>query len=107
MCFKRRTSPVPNLKGKSAKNHRIDLLTDLESIFTSWQPREKLQCLYENLMSNNFREMAVLKTVWKQSTPDDYLTKNERISFPKTPSVANCLLLETMQVANSLCKDQV
>ena len=32
------------------------------AILTSWQPSEKLQCLYvcENL-SNNFREMVVLK----------------------------------------------
>ena len=34
----------------------------LEAILTSRQPREKLQCLYENLMSNNFSETAVLKT---------------------------------------------
>ena len=33
----------------------------LEPILTSRQPREKLQRLYENLMSNNFRETAVLK----------------------------------------------
>ena len=25
--------------------------------------REKLQCLYENLMSNNFRKKAVLKKI--------------------------------------------
>ena len=33
----------------------------LEPILTSRQPREKLERLYENLMSNNFRETAVLK----------------------------------------------
>ena len=33
---------------------RIDLVTVLEANLTSWQPREKLQYLYENLMSNNF-----------------------------------------------------
>ena len=27
------------------------------------QTREKLQCLYENLMSNNFRKTAVLKNI--------------------------------------------
>ena len=27
------------------------------------QQREKLQCLHENLMSNNFQEMAVLKKI--------------------------------------------
>ena len=38
-------------------------LTDLvmEAILKSRQPREKLQCLYENLMSNNFRKTAFLK----------------------------------------------
>ena len=39
----------------------MDLVTVLEAILTSWQPREKLQYLYENLMSNNFRKVAVLK----------------------------------------------
>ena len=39
----------------------IDLVTVLEAILTSRQPREKLQCLYENLMSNNFCKTAVLK----------------------------------------------
>ena len=33
----------------------------LEAILTRRQPREKLQCLYENIMSNNFSETAVLK----------------------------------------------
>ena len=33
----------------------------LEAILTSRQPCEKLQCLYENLVSNNFRKTAVLK----------------------------------------------
>ena len=37
----------------------IDLVTVLEAILTSRQSREKLQCLYENLMSNNFRKTAV------------------------------------------------
>ena len=40
---------------------RIDLVTVFDAILTSRQTREKLQCLYENLMSNNFRRMAVLK----------------------------------------------
>ena len=31
------------------------------AILTSRQTREKLQCLYENLISNNFRRTAVLK----------------------------------------------
>ena len=36
-------------------------VTVFDAILTSRQTREKLQCLYENLMSNNFRRMAVLK----------------------------------------------
>ena len=39
----------------------IDLVTVFDAILTSRQTREKLQCLYENLMSNNFRKTAVLK----------------------------------------------
>ena len=39
----------------------IDLVTVFNAILTSRQTREKLQCLYENLMSNNFRKTAVLK----------------------------------------------
>ena len=42
---------------------RIELVTVLEAILKSRQPREKLQCLYENLMSNNFRQTAVLKKI--------------------------------------------
>ena len=41
----------------------IDLVTVFDAILTSRQAREKLQCLYENLMSNNFRRMAVLKKI--------------------------------------------
>ena len=41
----------------------IDLVTVFDAILTSRQTREKLQCLYENLMSNNFRKMAVLKKI--------------------------------------------
>ena len=37
----------------------IDLVTVLEAILTSRQAGEKWQCLYENLMSNNFRKTAV------------------------------------------------
>ena len=38
-----------------------DLVTVFDTILTSKQTREKLQFLYENLMSNNFCRMAVLK----------------------------------------------
>ena len=36
----------------------IDLVTLFDAILTSRQTREKLQCLYENPMSNNFRKTA-------------------------------------------------
>ena len=42
---------------------KIDLVTVFDAILTSRQTREKLQCLYENLMSNNFRRTAVLKKI--------------------------------------------
>ena len=41
----------------------IDLVTVFDAILTSRQTREKLQCLYENLMSNNFRRTTVLKKI--------------------------------------------
>ena len=41
----------------------IDLVTVFDAILTSRQTRKKLQCLYENLMSNNFRETAVLNKI--------------------------------------------
>ena len=44
-------------------NKTIDLVTVFDAILTSRQTREKLQCLYENLMTNNFRRMAVLKKI--------------------------------------------
>ena len=39
----------------------IDLVTVFDAILTSRQTRKKLQWLYENLMSNNFRRTAFLK----------------------------------------------
>ena len=41
----------------------VDLVTVFDAILTSRQTREKLQCLYENLMSNNFRITAFLKKI--------------------------------------------
>ena len=38
----------------------VDLITVLEVVLSGRQPREKEQCSYENLMSNNFRKGAVL-----------------------------------------------
>ena len=39
----------------------IGLVMVLETTLTRGQLQEKLQCLHENLMSNNFRKMAILK----------------------------------------------
>ena len=46
-----------------AINFAIDLVTVFDAILTSRQMCEKLQCLYENLMSNNFHKTAVLKKI--------------------------------------------
>ena len=39
----------------------IDLVTVFDAMLTSRQMCEKLQCFYENLMSNNFHKTAVLE----------------------------------------------
>ena len=41
----------------------IDLVTVFDVILTSTQTCEKLQCLYENLMPNNFRKTAFLRKI--------------------------------------------
>ena len=51
-------SPPPTFK-----DGKIDLVTVFDAILTSRQTCEKLQCLYENLMSTNFRKTAVLKKI--------------------------------------------
>ena len=38
------------------------LITVLEAILTGRQTREKLQCLYENIMSHNFRKAGCSET---------------------------------------------
>ena len=40
-----------------------DLVTVFDAMLTSRQTCEKLHCLHENLMSNNFRKVAVLKII--------------------------------------------
>ena len=50
MCF---PAPIDNV---------VDLVT-VEAILTSRQPREKLQCLYKNLMSNNLCQTSVPKSI--------------------------------------------
>ena len=42
----------------------IDPATVFDATLMSRQTREKLQCLYENPMSNNFRKTAVLEKIW-------------------------------------------
>ena len=54
------------MKKKSKKFQQealIDLVTVFKAILIRGQTREKLQCLYENLLSNNFRRTAVLKKI--------------------------------------------
>ena len=46
---------------KPSSLHSIGLVTVFDAILTSRQTCEKLQCLYENLMANNFRKAAVLE----------------------------------------------
>ena len=41
----------------------MDLVKVFDAILTSRQTCEKLQCLYENLMSNIFRKTAVLNKI--------------------------------------------
>ena len=41
----------------------IDLVRVFDAILTSRQMCEKLQCLYENLMSNNFPKTSALKKI--------------------------------------------
>ena len=48
----------------SGMDKTTDLVTVFDAILTSRQTREKLQCLYENPMSNNFRKKAVLEKIW-------------------------------------------
>ena len=58
-------------------SRNIDLVTVLVAILTSRQTRKKLQCLYENLISNNFRRTAVMKKIWfvnQSFTPKDSTT---------------------------------
>ena len=42
----------------------INLVTVFDATLTSRQTREKWQCLYDNLISNNFRRTAVLTNIW-------------------------------------------
>ena len=50
--------------GKSLDSvNLIDLVTVFDAILTCRQTCEKLQCLYENVMSNNFHKTAFVKKI--------------------------------------------
>ena len=66
----------------------IALVTVFDAILTSRQTREKLQCLYENLMSNNFRRAAILKKhdlETKASLLRILLKKSEGVTCARRP----------------------
>jgi len=46
----------------------------LEAILTRRQPREKLQYLSENLMSNNFCKTAILKKIYELQAKTSLIT---------------------------------
>ena len=50
-------------RSQNDKTFKLDLVTVFDAILTSGQTCEKLQCLYKNLISNNFRKTAVLKKI--------------------------------------------
>ena len=54
---------IHNLKFKYMKAKRIGLITVFDAILTGRQGGVKLQCLYENPMSNNFRKTSVWKKI--------------------------------------------
>ena len=54
---------VQNYTHRKIASSTVDLVTVFDAILKSRQTCEKLQCLYENLMSNNFRKTAVLKKI--------------------------------------------
>ena len=79
LVFGRKTKPfypykyrvrqcVIRCKGKTKRRHvedsiQIDLVTVFDATLTSRQTREKLQYLYENIMSIKFRRTTVLKKI--------------------------------------------
>ena len=63
LCQISRTNHAIICYTTASKRFVIDLVTVFDAILTSRQTREKLQCLSENLMSNNFRKTAVLKNI--------------------------------------------
>ena len=64
---------VESLKSKMLRGCTLDLVTFFDAILTSRQTRKKLQYLYENLTSNNFRRTAVLKKKYDLQTKASHL----------------------------------
>ena len=56
-------SPSSSPSSSSSASGGKLITLSLDAILTSSQKCEKLQCLYENLMSNNFHKTAVLKKI--------------------------------------------
>ena len=54
---------TPRYPPRAQPQEILNLVTVFDAILTRRQTREQLQCLYENLMSNNFRRTAVLKKI--------------------------------------------
>ena len=59
--------------GSQHLENPVNNVTVLEANLTRRQPREKLQCLYDNLMSNNFCKTAFLKKKNELWTNDSFL----------------------------------
>ena len=63
LCMKRPQRRIEERGETAVFAGYIDLVTVIDAILTSRQTYEKLQCLYENPISNNFRKMAALKNI--------------------------------------------
>ena len=59
----RRVFLMYEIQGVQTSVFIIDLVTVFDAILTSRRTREKLQCLYENLISNNFPRTAFQKNI--------------------------------------------
>ena len=64
LSMAKRVIPCLHLISWKPLAFRIDLVTIFDAILTSRQMREKLHCVYEYLMPNNFQKTAPLKKIW-------------------------------------------
>ena len=79
------TTVMKNYETLISKVDCIDLVTDFDAILTSRQTHEKLQCLYENLMSNNrVQRKSVLQPAIRASC-SQYVLAHE--SFQLAPKL--------------------